>query len=76
MKRSLLRQPASTATPPELGRQIKARIAGRLSEMRVNAYWVCHDCGGINTREEGEQGQPHYCGTCHSHRIELNPRYE
>jgi len=63
----------SVATPPELGRQIKRSTGQRLSELCASGYWLCQDCSAINSREEGEQGQPAHCGSCRSTRLKLQP---
>jgi len=69
MKRCLSRTHGPT---PEQRRQTKDKVAARLLELsRTTSYWLCRNCFGVNTREEDDHGQPHYCSTCGSHHFTL-----
>jgi hypothetical protein len=55
------------------GAKINQWPAGRLSELCASGFWYCPNCGGINTREEDDHGQPACCGVCGSVKIHLVP---
>ena len=69
MKRDFWRRYHGPA--PEQGRQLKAQVAERLRDLSRASHWVCRDCAGINTREEDDHGQPAFCSSCSSVRLEL-----
>jgi hypothetical protein len=53
--------------------RLKEQVQVRLDTFVERSHWLCEDCGGIDTFEEGEQGQPNRCGSCRSPRIIYQP---
>lgn len=73
MKRSAWRRYMNAAPDWRLGNQMKERLEASLAEVSASGYWRCLDCMAINSREEGEQGQPAHCGRCGSHKLKREP---
>ena len=63
-----------TLTAPPIS-QVEGRTVNgsRLTELARAAFIECRGCGGINTREEGDHGQPAFCTDCGSYHLRYHP---
>lgn len=44
----------------------------KLTKLALEGFWECKDCHGIDTRQDGEQGQPDNCSRCGSFRLKYH----
>ncbi len=55
-----------------LARQLKDRIACKLSAFYTNGGWLCRRCGKVIVREHPEQSMP-CCPECKSVHLKFSP---